>query len=420
MIILVNFNSYLGGGETLAVRFSDYLYKNNMSFKILCLNDSYISKDLRRYGIPDELIADIDLDPNYYYLTDKERKVFLTKISAIIPNDSRVNVITFCSRDLFTFVDVTKKRSNIVLTHLILHDQDNLYVCQSLLDKVKLKFFHVQSFSNKKQITYNSHLFNLLSSSNCTIPQCDLQVTLWRDVYGIKLDFRNVVPLPVCDFSLFNPEFRIINNKKIIWVGRVVDFKIPALCSMISFVNRHPDYSLTIVGDGDMKSVKEFISSRSFTTSNISFVGEVDYAQLPAIIKSHDIGYAMGTSIIEIGKWGIPVIMALGAPHKVFFKRDICGGLYTNVAKGNVGENLYCGQSEDEQSTIDDAIIYIEKNYEASARDCYNCIRSMYDINTNIENYLGIVRRSKIIDFSHINIPKSSWLRRILFRGLIN
>lgn len=418
MIILVNFNSYLGGGETLAVRFSDYLNRTNIDFRIFCLKDSYIYNDLARCEIPSENILGITKDPNYYYLSKRQRGQLINELSENVPDMDNVHIVSFCARDLYTLIDLRKVCQNLIITHLILHDQDNLYVCQSLVDKVKSRFFHIESFSRKKQIEFNSHLLNLLSINGCTIPQCNLQVPLWQS-FGIQLKYENVVPLPVCDFSSIAPEFKTANGKKIIWVGRIVDFKIPSLCAMISYVGKHPDYSLTIVGDGDKDSIDRYIMDNSISTDNISFVGQVDYSELPSIIKTHDIGYAMGTSIVEIGKFGIPVIMALGAPKKRLFSKEICGGLYADVAKGNVGENLLCGQSEDEQILIEQAINRIDADYLKSSQECFDCIRGMYDLKSDISKYLSIIFKSKRVDVDLVQIPSSSFVRRILFKYLM-
>jgi hypothetical protein len=42
MIVLINLNDYLGGGETLIVRIAEYLQQVKISFKLICLENSYI------------------------------------------------------------------------------------------------------------------------------------------------------------------------------------------------------------------------------------------------------------------------------------------------------------------------------------------------------------------------------------------
>jgi len=419
MILLINFNTYIGGGETLAVRFSDFLRSKNIKFKTFCLRDSYIAKDLKRIGLPVENIVEIENNPNYYYLSNKKREKLRNDIENHITPE-QTHIVTFCLRDLYSVIDIRNDCPNTIITHLILHDQDNLYACQSLLDKIRLHFFHKQVFSRKSHIKFNSYLLNVLSHNGCVIPQSDLQVQLWKNKFGINLEYSMVVPLPVCDFSKIKTEFSRVNRKRIIWVGRIVDFKIPALCAMISFVNRHQDYSLTVVGDGNKQLIDKYIVKNTINSHNITFIGQVDYANLSNIIIGHDIGYAMGTSIVEIAKLGIPVIMALGAPAMVKFKKEICGGLYVSVTKGNVGDDLYCGQPEDAQPLIEDVIHQIDKNYQRISKDCFECVKGMFDSVTNMEKYLKIIMSSNRLSIDTIIIPQASWLRAFLFNNQYN
>ena len=43
-----NFNTYLGGGETLIVRWAEYLKKEHYDFKVFYKTGSYIDNDLRQ------------------------------------------------------------------------------------------------------------------------------------------------------------------------------------------------------------------------------------------------------------------------------------------------------------------------------------------------------------------------------------
>ena len=57
MILLVNFNSYLGGGETLLLRFADYLSYNRYQHTILCTKSSYIKKTITQNSFREILEA---------------------------------------------------------------------------------------------------------------------------------------------------------------------------------------------------------------------------------------------------------------------------------------------------------------------------------------------------------------------------
>ena len=73
-IALVNFNQYLGGGETLLVRWSEYLHRRGYDFKLFFVVDSYIEKDLIRVRIPSQNLCPIRSSVDYYYLGNSQRK----------------------------------------------------------------------------------------------------------------------------------------------------------------------------------------------------------------------------------------------------------------------------------------------------------------------------------------------------------
>lgn len=417
MIALFNFNSYLGGGETLFVRMANFLEKQGENYILFLKKGSYIEGDLLRIGIPDSRLHAVEREIDYYYLKKEDRELLLDEIEVAIPRGEDCYLVSFCTRDLYTVCELNNRNSRYRISHLILHNQDNLYVCQTILDKFISKYMNNRQFSSKQMIDFNAQLFTEVSKKYALIPQNDIQVKLWGERFGIPLDYEKVVPLPTYDFNM-TEEPTISDRskeKKIIWIGRFVDFKLPALCAMIRFVSTHPDYYLTIVGKGDDKSINNYVHRHGLDTSRMTFVGEVQYSELGGIIKNHSIGYAMGTSIVEIGKYGIPVIMALGNPSFQFFDKDVCGGLYDNVGKGNVGDNLYLNDNEALQPTIEDTISTIEKDYVKSTEKCYAYIKRSFDLNTNIDSYIRIIRGCEIHHQIDCRIPQSSGIRRLLY-----
>lgn len=408
-----NFNTYLGGGETLIVRLAEYLKKTNYGFKVFYKTGSYIEKDLARIKIEKDYSCPIGAETDYYYLNNKDREKLREEICSYLNDKEDICLVSLCARDLYTLTDIAKNNPRYKLAHLVLHNQDNLYVCQSLVDKLTMKLRGERRFSRKNQIAFNRALFNTLCNQSIVIPQSELQAELLKDEFDIATEKEKAVPLPVCDFSEFEyvqPE----NNKKIIWIGRIVDFKLPALIVMLNFVSRHNDYSLTVVGDGDLDYVKNYMRNNSISDDNITFVGKINYGDLETIIKQHSVGYAMGTSIIEIGKYGLPVIMALGSPDFKLYDKDICGGLYCHQSRGNVGDTMFYKKSKDPVLLIDVAFAELESDYEKASRECYDELKSNFDEETDFQLYMKLLSQANSIT-TDLTIPKASWIRRVMF-----
>lgn len=416
IIILINFNEYQGGGETLLVRFSEYLQRNNVKFLVLCGSNSFIYKELKKRNINDSNISITNLDYNYYYLNELERLKFINSLIPKIEGNRCVRLVTFCLRDLYTAFKLSYQFKNCSISHLILHIQDDLYLGQTLIDKILYKTFKIRWFSGKSIIEFNRKLLKNLNEKSGLISMAEIISEFWLRNFKIIIPNSHVVPLPSF-FELKDIEYNEINEKKIIWIGRFVDFKIPAIVNMIDFVSNNQEYSLTIVGDGDKKKIIDYVKKNSLDLSRINFVGEVPYDKLGEIIKKHSIGYGMGTSLIELAQYKIPVIIALASYSHKFFDRQICGGLFYDKAKGCDGSDLMLISINDVKSTIKGAIAEIESDYQKAANACYKFAKENYSEDINFKLYTDIIMKSKSLskEDKQINIPHSSFVRKILF-----
>lgn len=413
MIALFNFNDYLGGGETIFTRWADYLQKSPEDFILFYPAKSFIADELDRLGIGQEHLCPYDGDANYYYLSKKGRRAFVDWIYSKLKVASNVKLVSFCMRELFTLIDVAKEDDSYTITHLILHDEDNLYVCQSLTDKALYKVRGIRRFSNKQQLAFNNQLFKELVNVGGLVAE-KMTTKLVLAKYGISINEDIIVPPPMC---VFPEEVPVVeNNKKIIWLGRVVDFKLPAICAMLRFVCTHKDYSLTIIGDGEIDYLKNYMDNNSLTYENVNFMGVVPYDKIAGIIKQHSIGYACGTSIVEIGQHGLPVIAALAAPSHSLFKRPICGGIYNNKYKGNEGNNLFIGETEEEQPTIEETMLLIEQDFRVAAKKSFTAMREDFDMIPNFEKYHAIINSAKRVDIQALDVPYCSSIRRFFFQ----
>lgn len=413
MIVLVNFNSYLGGGETLFVRMAKYIIdKTSEDLKLFYSEISYIADDLKRLGISRTFLYPFSGETDYFYLNKTKKEFLKSFVVKVCKECDDVKFVSFCYRDLYMLVDVAKEIPGATITHLILHDEDNLYLGQSLINKLEYKFFKKKKFSNNRILEFNNKLFYELNKANALIGEKETTKIVMQK-FGIFIQDSAIIPPPMCEFEEEIPY--VASGKKILWIGRFVDFKLPAIASMLSFISNHKDYSLSLIGDGDMEFINKFANENSLNLSNVKFLGLQSYDKIDDIIKEYSIGYACGTSIVEIGKHGLPVITALFSPDHKLFSKAICGGLYNNKYKGNEGNNLLVGESVEEQPLIESVIEKIEQDYDGTRISCYKCMKADFNLSTNMEGYLRIILNSKPIDFSSISIPHCGLLRKLSY-----
>lgn len=417
MIVLVNFNSYLGGGETLFVRMADYISnKTSEHLKLFFPEKSYISDDLKRIGLPKEDMCPFKGEFDYFYLNDKKKKTIISFFVDSLREATDVKLVSFCYRDLYILIDVAKYLPSVTITHLILHDEDNLYLGQSLINKLEYKFLKKKKFSNKAILNFNNKLFYELNQANALIGEKETTKIVMQK-YGINLADSAIVPPPMCEFEEEPPY--VASGKKILWIGRFVDFKLPAIASMLSFISDHQDYTLSLIGDGDMEFINKYAADHNLNLNNVTFLGLQPYDKIDSIIKEHSIGYACGTSIVEIGKHGLPVITALFSPEHKLYSKAICGGLYNNKYRGNEGNNLLVGESEEEQPLIESVITEIEHDFDGTRKISFNCMKADFNLSTNMQDYLRIIKNAGPLMFKDIKIPRCNIFRKLAFNLFI-
>jgi len=415
MIVLYNVNHYLGGGETLFVRFCDYLDSIDEPYIAICAEGSFIQQKLAASPSVKGKVVALSGDLDYFYLKKDAQAALLAKVSASIGAQNEVKFVTFCMRDLHLARALSHQVANISISHLILHVQDDLYLGQTLFDKAAYALTKKRAFRNKALINFNRALLKQINDNNGLICMAQVIADHWERTFGLHVPKNRIVPLP--SFSEAEPGTGAeANNKSIIWIGRIVDFKIPAVCAMVEFLSKRTDYTLTIVGSGATAQIDEAIRKFGVDPARIRFIGELPYDKIREEIVKHSIGYAMGTSLVELARYRIPVIVALASYDHALFDKPICGGLFFDKPLGCDGSELMNSDGPD-IAEVTDVVQAVEADYLGVAAKCYEYAKTHYSVAENFSRYVEIIKATKKISpngFSE-DQPKANVLRRVLF-----
>jgi len=397
------------------VRFADYLQREGVEFLCVCASESYALEDLKRHNIASTAILPIEISPDFYYANRAEREALVNKIASAIDNRP-ARVVTFCMRDLYTVSALAAKLARVAVVHLILHIQDDLYVGQTVLEKLLYRMTGRLRFGNSKIIKFNRSLLSMLNARGGLICMADLIAEAWRKKFGILIPHDHVVPLPSFVATPAD-KARRTNNRKILWIGRLVDFKIPALLAMIDCLSVLDEYTFTIVGGGDRSAILARMKERNIQPDRVRFSGEVSYADLEGVIADHSIGYAMGTSLVELARFRIPVIVALASYAHTPFRRPICGGLFFDQPRGCDGSALAACTEDSINVEIMGAIKTIETDWKDVANACYDYARLNYSAEENFSVYKNIINNAKWLSAKDKSsrIPVAPLIRRFLF-----
>lgn len=123
-------------------------------------------------------------------------------------------------------------------------------------------------------------------------------------------DFRPI-PITLFDDDPISSEALILtrNINKVLCISRFAAFKIGAVVAFLRLARKNPNLNFTLVGHGPFEFLVTFLI-QLWSLTNITLLTDVVPSQLKEIIGKHHIGYAQGTSILEIAKLGKPVIIA--------------------------------------------------------------------------------------------------------------
>jgi hypothetical protein len=410
--ILINFNEYLGGGETLLVRVYEKLHSEEAV--VICSKDSYISKN-----IPEVNKHEFESDYSFHYLSEKEKSNMFNWLYSIV-GDSEASFLTFCLRDLYFVTEYLRffDIANCRVVHLLLHPLDHLYLSQTIFDKMLKKYFSIGRYSLIYNQKVNESLLYTLNKANSLISMnVNVSKRLELDT-GLQIGDRFVIPLPVIEDGA---PIRCRENicadrvKKIVWLGRIVDFKIPALLSMIDFVNSREGFVFDIIGYGNESVIQNYIYKNKYDDSKVRLIGKVELNSLSNLLSRYDVGYGMGTSIIELTRLGLPTIVALASPDGNNFESPICAGLVHEQLLGNVGDDFYV-KSDASHKRINDVIDQIVLSPSEIHRLSVEYVERVFNLSENISRYVEVLNSADFYSASKVHQPKIGFIRKALVR----
>ena len=359
----------MGGGETLVVRLAQEWSDEGESVVVLCKQDSHIHNELAPLSAtkPNLQIFATARDHDFYYLNCDERATIVEWLNqSTFEQDCKYQFISFTMQEAI-WVNYLKQSTakRIGHTHWLLHPIDHLYHCVTFSGKVRGKIFKTAEYASEYYKSVNNELLNGLNQTGNLIAMNDNTSRRIHADYGIVIPKSRYLTVPYSRPSVVAKKGHSqISNKtsvRAVWVGRLVNFKIPALKCFLSYLEADQRLTLDIIGYGDSKSLQKQIK-KSGLTERVKFIPPLHGNDLVNTLANYDIGYAMGTSVIELSLAGLPVIVALASPDFRDFNRPICAGWATEQRYGNYGDNLYHTHNEDESIvTIESAVAkYLE------------------------------------------------------------
>jgi len=284
---------------------------------------------------------------------DEKNKVLeFWNILADSDRGDRCLVFSFCMRDIYniSFMNHRTKSGYFISTGCY-HPDEIFYLARKTIWSR-----YNRAINRRIYKSYNDH--NAILYMN----QYSYENTMGKKVNG---DGSRIIPLPIeCLNNVESEKENDFFGKKrntIICIGRFVDFKYYSFLNIIDFLKEHEDYKALIVGYGPYESrLKKYAETVS---DRVTFTGKVSQEELRELIASSDIGYAMGTSVLECAAASKPTVIAsmfYPSLRSKSIRKDKCIGIFGDTGSYELGEASY----KTNFNSLENVMNLIAENYD--------------------------------------------------------
>ena len=286
MIYVFYPSKIMGGAEYLMIRTAILLKNNGVDVGLIDVENGWISRNIdgiNKIFIKDKKIKLKDTDilittANFIYKLD----VFFER------SDAKVLLWNIQSYNLI--INFPKFfRGNYFLKKI-----ENIYL-------------------NYKEPIHKKNLELIIKKNGIVSMDGECDKTLF---HRYQINFKNFLPIFINDekFKLHELATEDKNTIRIIWLGRIdLDFKIHILKKVlldINYLRKYFDEKIifNIIGDGPgLDSLVEFCKKE--VKFEVEFLGEREGNDLNYILSQSDIGFAMGTSALDLAAKKIPTVL---------------------------------------------------------------------------------------------------------------
>lgn len=220
-----------------------------------------------------------------------------------------------------------------------------------------------------------------------------------------KLNYKNFLPIFIENEKFDKRLERHLYTKslRLIWLGRIdLEFKTHILKKVLSDLNElrfKYDLSFDIVGDGPgLDDLKCFVKNN--INFQICFLKELRGEELNIRIKENDIGFAMGTSALDLAAKGLATILLDFSYAKVdFYKyqwiyeaKDYTLG--RDISFMNINEI-------NEMKYLNEMILELNTNRESLSNSCFEYVLKNHSSQNAVSNFITLISE---LEFSLVNL----------------
>lgn len=283
-ICFIVLSSGLGGTETLAIRQSRWLRRNNVPTAIITRPGVMEAEYQDAFDLVLHLDAN-EVDPGSLLMDEWYR--LLDRLADGLRPWGGWHFVVFGQDGIFISCELSAR---------IAGSASSIYLVDDLrYGPTKLEYVEAMS----------RHGLFISISVAC--------LEAHRRNYGYELENAIVVPLPMNVVEAPKP-LREGSRVRLVTVARLVPMKgyIEGLILAVARAVREDDLDVEvqIIGSGPLMARLKWTAFRAGIAGRVNFIGSVAYADLPRYYREADIFVGMGTTALEAAAHGVPVLLA--------------------------------------------------------------------------------------------------------------
>ncbi|MGP5271849.1 hypothetical protein ACTXLK_00785 [Psychrobacter faecalis] len=289
MIYIFYPSNMMGGAEYLLIKTANLLNNKNYDVGIIDFENGWVSKNVNN-----EKIVKV------YFNGNKKIK--------LEDDDFLITTSNFMYK-----LDSYFEKSKAKILLWTVHPQNTILSFPTIIKRIPLSGRLQDKYLSYKQPMHKKNLESIIKKNGIVAMDGESNDTLFTKY---KLKYSGFLPIFIYDSSFNNGFDRKIEVEyiRILWLGRIdLEFKIHILKKVlldIDFLGKRSKekFIFDIIGDGPgLKELRLFVKEK--LSLNVSFLGEIPTEKLYDIIQKYDIGFAMGTSALDIAAKKIPTVL---------------------------------------------------------------------------------------------------------------
>ncbi|WP_151837587.1 glycosyltransferase [Acinetobacter ursingii] len=282
-------SNMMGGAEYLMVNTANLLKDAGVDVGVVDYSDGWVSSNINDASIKKIFII-------------KNEKIQLSEKDILITTASYLYKL-----DNYFSMSDTRVLFWVVQPYNVVLGLPSFFAKNKLYKLIGLKYISKKIISHKKNLEFILDKKGIVSMDS----ECDRIINL---NYG--LNYNNFLPIFVGDNKFKRKDESIKENDaiKIVWLGRIdLEFKIHILKKVLLDLNLIKNefdkiFIFNIIGNGPgLENLKLFVKEN--LNFDVNFLGELKDNELNFILEQSDIGFAMGTSALDIAAKKIPTIL---------------------------------------------------------------------------------------------------------------